>query len=70
MGRSKVVKKIEASICPDCSYEHIVVPMFKVQKDFFHCIVCRQTFLKKVNGKTIFMPVADVDIEFTADFEL
>jgi hypothetical protein len=44
--------------------------MFKVQKDFFHCIVCRQTFLKKVNGKTIFMPVADVDIEFTADFEL
>ena len=70
MGRSKVEEKIEASICPDCSYEHIIVPMFKVKKDLFHCILCRQTYLRKVNGKTQFFPIKEVDIEFTADFEI
>lgn len=71
MGRSKVEEdKIEASICPDCSYEHIVVPMFKVHGDIFHCIVCRVTYKKKVNGKTIFVPIENKDILFTADFEI
>ena len=56
MGRGEVEKKlddkVEATLCPNCSYEH-VVPMFRVKKDEFHCLLCKQSYVKRVNGKTL-----------------
>jgi hypothetical protein len=30
MGKSEV----KATLCPNCSYEHVIVPMFKLKKHF------------------------------------
>jgi len=74
MGRGEVVKKqgdkLEATLCPQCSYEHVVVPMFRIKKDEFHCLLCKQSFIKRVNGRTLYLPVDDPDVEFEADFEV
>tara|TARA_Y100001937_G_scaffold109378_1_gene153960 strand:- start:662 stop:793 length:132 start_codon:yes stop_codon:yes gene_type:complete len=43
--------------------------MFRVKKDEFHCLLCRQTYIKRVNGKTLYLPV-EKDVEFEADFEV
>ena len=67
MGKSQV----KATLCPKCSYEHIIVPMFKLKKEQYFCLLCRTTFKKRVNGKTIFLPVkAEPQVEFEADFEV
>ena len=67
MGKSPV----NATLCPNCSYEHVIVPMFKTNKSQYFCLLCRTTFEKRVNGKTIFLPVeAKPQVEFEADFEV
>ena len=58
MGRSKVDKftgdKVQATLCPQCSYEHVIVPMFRMKTNHYHCLLCKNTWEKRVNGKTIF----------------
>ena len=69
MGKSQV----KATLCPICSYEHIIVPMFKLKKEQYFCLLCRTTYEKRVNGKTIFLPVKEepqVNVEFEPDFEV
>jgi hypothetical protein len=69
MGKSEV----KATLCPKCSYEHVIVPMFKLKKEQYFCLLCRTTFEKRVNGKTIFLPVkteSQVNVEFEPDFEV
>ena len=74
MGRGEIVKKlddkVEATLCPNCSYEHVIVPMFRIRKDEYHCLLCKNSYVKRVNGRTIFLPVDDPDVEFEADFEV
>ena len=66
MGTSEV----KATLCPSCSFEHVVVPMFKVKKEQYFCLLCRNTFEKRTNGKTVFIPIEkDPNVEFEADFE-
>ena len=47
MGRGEVEKKlddkVEATLCPNCSYEHVIVPMFRIKKDEFHCLLCKHS---------------------------
>ena len=67
MGKSQV----KATLCPNCSYEHVIVPMFKLKREQYYCLLCRTTFEKRVNGKTIFLPVeAKPQVEFEADFDV
>jgi len=67
MGKSQV----NATLCPNCSYEHVIVPMFKTKKSEYFCLLCRKAYEKRVNGKTIFLPVkAEPQVEFEADFEV
>ena len=67
MGKSNV----NATLCPNCSYEHVIVPMFKLKKEQYFCLLCKTTFEKRVNGKTIFIPVEkEPQVEFEADFEV
>jgi len=71
MGRSEVEKKIEATLCPNCSFEHVVVPMFRSKSDLYHCLLCKNSFKKRVNGKTVFVMVEpEPAVEFEADFEV
>jgi len=74
MGRGEVEKKlddkVEATLCPNCSYEHVIVPMFRIKKDEFHCLLCKQSYVKRVNGKTLYLPVVEKEVEFEADFEV
>jgi hypothetical protein len=74
MGRGEIVKKlddkVEVTLCPNCSYEHVIVPMFRIRKDEYHCLLCKNSYVKRVNGRTIFLPVDDSDVEFEADFEV
>ena len=74
MGRGEVVKKqgdkLEATLCPQCSYEHVVVPMFRTHSDNYHCLLCKTSFQKRVNGRTIFLPIEEPDVEFEADFSV
>tara|TARA_R100000697_G_scaffold21647_1_gene29106 strand:+ start:202 stop:339 length:138 start_codon:yes stop_codon:yes gene_type:complete len=45
--------------------------MFKLKKKQYFCLLCRTTFEKRVNGKTIFLPIkAEPQVEFEADFEV
>ena len=46
MGTSQV----KATLCPNCSYEHVIIPMFKQKKDQYFCLLCRTTYEKRVNG--------------------
>jgi len=73
MGRGKIEKnqgKVEASFCPDCSYEHVLVPMFRnKEKDYYHCFLCKGRFLKRVNGKITWVEV-EADVEFISDMQL
>ena len=67
MGTSKV----KATLCPSCSFEHVVVPMFKVKKEQYFCLLCRNTFEKRTNGKTVFIAIEkDPNVEFEADFDV
>ena len=67
MGTSEV----KATLCPSCSFEHVVVPMFKVKKEQYFCLLCRNTFEKRTNGKTVFIAIEkDPNVEFEADFEV
>ena len=74
MGRGEVYKKLdsklEATLCPQCSYEHVIVPMFRTHSDNYHCLLCKTSFQKRVNGRTIFLPVNEPDVEFEADFSV
>jgi|TARA_R100001440_G_scaffold32767_1_gene51462 hypothetical protein len=74
MGRSKVDKKkddkVEATLCPKCSYEHVIVPMFRIDSDNYHCLLCKTSYVKRVNGRTLFIPLVEPDVEFEADFEI
>jgi len=75
MGRGKVDKfsgdKVQATLCPQCSYEHVIVPMFRMKTNHYHCLLCKNTWEKRVNGKTIFYPVeVEKKVEFEADFEV
>ena len=53
MGSSEV----KATLCPNCSYEHVIVPMFKTKKQEYFCLLCRKAYQKRVNGKTVFIPI-------------
>ena len=69
MGKSEV----KATLCPKCSYEHVIVPMFRLKKEQYFCLLCRMRYEKSVNGKTIFLPVKDepqVEVNFEPDFEV
>jgi hypothetical protein len=47
--------------------------MFKLKKEQYFCLLCKTTFEKRVNGKTIFLPVKSepqVNVEFEPDFEV
>ena len=67
MGTSEV----KATLCPSCSFEHVVVPMFKVKKEQYFCLLCRNTFEKRTNGKTVFIAIEkDPNVEFEADFDV
>ena len=69
MGKSEV----KATLCPNCSYEHVIVPMFKLKKEQYFCLLCRTTYEKRVNGKTVFLPIKaepQVNVEFEPDFEV
>jgi len=75
MGRSEVDKpksdKVEATLCPNCSFEHVIVPMFRKKNNHYHCLMCHNSYEKRVNGRTIFVIVdPDVKVEFEADFEV
>ena len=75
MGRGEVDKakgdKVEVTLCPNCSYEHVIVPMFRKHTNNYHCLLCKNHFEKRVNGKTIFTIVdPDVEVQFEADFEV
>ena len=76
MGRGEVDKKLdsklEATLCPQCSYEHVIVPMFRTHSDNYHCLLCKTSFQKRVNGRTVFIAVDDpeLDVEFEADFSV
>ena len=74
MGRGEVDKKLdsklEATLCPQCSYEHVIVPMFRTHSDNYRCLLCKTSFQKRVNGRTIFLPVNEPDVEFEADFSV
>ena len=74
MGRGEVEKKlddkVEETLCPNCSYEHVIVPMFRIKEDQFHCLLCKQSYVKRVNGKTLYLPVVEKEVEFEADFEI
>ena len=51
MGRGKVDKKldekVQATLCPHCSYEHVIVPMFRINTDHYHCLLCKQSWKKE-----------------------
>ena len=67
MGKSEV----KATLCPNCSYEHVIVPMCKLKKEQYFCLLCRTTYEKRVNGQTVCIPLEkDPQIEFEADFEV
>ena len=75
MGRGELDKKkdekVEATLCPNCSFEHVTVPMFRIETDLFHCLVCQNFYEKRVNGKTVFTVIEDgPDVEFEADFKV
>tara|TARA_R100000805_G_scaffold11015_1_gene12668 strand:- start:181 stop:324 length:144 start_codon:yes stop_codon:yes gene_type:complete len=47
--------------------------MFRLKKEKYFCLLCRTTFEKRVNGKTIFLPIKEepqVDVQFEPDFEV
>jgi len=47
--------------------------MFKQKKDQYFCLLCRTTYEKRVNGKTIFLPIKEepqVEVNFEPDFEV
>ena len=63
--------EVKATLCPNCSYEHVIVPMFKLKKEQYFCLLCRKAYEKRVNGKTVFIPIEkDPQVEFEADFEV
>ena len=39
-------------------------------KDEYHCLLCKQSYVKRVNGRTLYLPVDEKDVEFEADFEV
>ena len=47
MGRSEVDKpksdKVEATLCPNCSFEHVIVPMFRKKNNHYHCLMCHNS---------------------------
>ena len=49
MGRGEIDKKkddkVEATLCPSCSYEHVIVPMFRIDNDNYHCLFLKKIFL-------------------------
>ena len=46
---------VKATLCPNCSYEHVIVPMFKQREEYF-CLLCRKAFKKRVNGGLYLYP--------------
>ncbi len=62
--------KVEATLCPSCSYEHVIVPMFRVNNDNYHCLLCKTSFVKRVNGRTLYIPLNEPEVEFEADFDV
>ena len=44
-----------------------IVPMFRMKKNHYHCLLCKNTWEKRVNGKTLYLPVQK-DVELEADF--
>ena len=44
--------------------------MFRIKEDQFHCLLCKQSYVKRVNGKTLYLPVVEKEVEFEADFEV
>jgi hypothetical protein len=45
--------------------------MFRSKSDLYHCLLCKNSFEKRVNGKTSFIMVEpEPAVEFEADFEL
>ena len=75
MGRGELDKKkdekAEATLCPNCSFEHVTVPMFRIETDVFHCLLCQNYYEKRVNGRTVFTVIEDgPDVEFEADFKV
>ena len=75
MGRGELDKKkdekVEATLCPTCSFEHVTVPMFRLETDLFHCLLCQNFYEKRVNGRTVFTVIEDgPDVEFEADFKV
>mgnify|MGYP005675121041 FL=1 len=75
MGRGELDKKkdekVEATLCPTCSFEHVTVPMFRIETDLFHCLLCQNFYEKRVNGRTVFTVIEDgPDVEFEADFKV
>ena len=75
MGRGELDKKkdekVEATLCPNCSFEHVTVPMFRTQTDHYHCLLCHNSYEKRVNGRTIFTVVEEEpEVEFEADFKV
>ena len=50
-----------------------VIKTFRLKKEKYFCLLCRTTFEKRVNGKTIFLPIKEepqVDVQFAPDFEV
>ena len=74
MGRGEIDKKkddkVEATLCPSCSYEHVIVPMFRINNDNYHCLLCKTSFVKRVNGRTLYIPLNEPEVEFEADFDV
>ena len=74
MGRGELDKKkddtVEVKLCPSCSYEHVMVPKFRIDNDNYHCLLCKTSFIKRVNGRTLYIPLNEPEVEFEADFDV
>jgi len=44
--------------------------MFRIDSDNYHCLLCKTSYVKRVNGRTLFIPLVEPDVEFEADFEI
>ncbi len=66
MGRGEIDKKkddkVEATLCPSCSYEHVIVPMFRVNNDNYHCLLCKTSFVKRLKRSPYLFIVFEIII--------
>jgi len=45
--------------------------MFRIKTDHYHCLLCKQSWEKRVNGKTVFYPIeTEASVDFEAEFEV